>query len=373
MSRATLYEIVARHRAEEFDPARLTDFTLSPGRDVAAEIVVRDPAWSLYGINLDDDQAIFVRLSPDTDLPNAAFVHMMQFATAQQVLTLPLSALPALSLDLPRPEKIIFVFSIGRCGTTLASHMLAEVPTVYSLSEPDPFMTLALARFTLPEGEQLAMIAATTRFCYRPPAGRPATTLAIKFQSQALYQAKLFHQAFPEAKYLFLYRDATSWANSFSHFIQMVGFPAPMSAESLAFGWMKLSASAPLEILGQSIDLTATSFSHAGLLTAAWIYYIQHYQQLLANGLPFFALRYNELNRDREASTARLLAHCGLPAVDLAAALTAFDRDSQEGTSISRDHRMVDLTPAERALVAEIIASRPDSLAPDMILPDAGA
>ncbi len=370
MPHALLFDIVARHRASDFvDRVSLADFSLGPAQDVDAAIVVNDPDWSLYGVDLESDHAIFVRLAPGTDLSKATFVHILQHSAARQVLTVPLDALPELSIALPAPEKIIFIFSMGRCGTTLASQILARVPGVYSLSEPDPFMTLALARDTLPIARQQALLAAITRFSYRPPLGHGFKILALKFQSQVLFQAELFHRAFPQAINIFMYRDADSWSNSMSRFMQMVGEPLAMDPKTAAFSWKMGGAATPWEHLALTTDIDAKSFAHVQVIAPAWALHIEEYQRLAALGLPIMALRYNELNANRVGSVARLLSHCGLPASTLALAVEAFDYDSQDGTQISRDHKVSQFTPQDYARLHDILACFPGNLSPDLILP----
>lgn len=43
------------------------------------------------------------------------------------------------------PANLILLFLIGRCGTTLANHILNTAPDTSALSEPRALVTLALA------------------------------------------------------------------------------------------------------------------------------------------------------------------------------------------------------------------------------------
>jgi hypothetical protein len=368
-SDARIYDINSRHRTSDFkDRISLQDFDLGPPRDVNASLVASDPRWSLAGLDLDADTAIFLRLAAGTDLSTAPFVHILQHSSAEAVLTLPLEALLDLSRAVPAPDKLIFIFSMGRCGTTLVSNILAQVPGVYSLSEPDPFMSLALARFSLPLARQQALVEALTRFSYRPPEDHRYTTLALKFQSQVLFQAELFHNAFPDADNIFMYRDAASWGNSMSHFVQMLGLPMVLPPEMAKFSWMMGAAASPWQHLALTTDINAPSFTHVEVNTPVWALHIEEYQRLAALGLPVMALRYNELNSDRTGSIARLLAHCGLPASALPEALSAFDHDSQKGTAIARDHKVQSFTAEDHARLRDILAQLPSNLSPDVIL-----
>ena len=365
---ATLYQIAARHRPREFAPTLLSDFTTDGGTSVDPGIIATDPQWSLYAFDLDQDRAIFVRLPHGTDLSTAPFIMTMQFQTAEQVLTLPLDALLPLSETLPQPANLVLLFSIGRSGTTLANHILNMVPGTFGLSEPRAFIPLVFARDTMAPDRAQAMITAATRFLFRPPQGTAPHTFAIKFHSQILCQAELFHRAFPQARFVFMYRDAHGWANSTSQFLQNLGEPLLIDHARLLGAWNMSTANAPLETLARYVDVGAPLSPHAPLLAAIWAESIAEYQHSLALGVPFLALRYNELNTDRLAATRALLGHCGLSTDHAEAALAAFDRDSQEGTAIGRGGNVIRLASADYALIDATLARHDPPLSSDIRL-----
>ena len=142
-------------------PAALSDFSTDSG--VAADpVLLPEPQWSLYSLDLTGNLAIFGRLPPGTDLSVAAFIPQVRFDTAESILTVPLDALPTLSDRLPRPARPIFLFSIARCGPTLANHILSTVPDTFARSEPGAFVTLAMARQDMqPDRAPLTELAAT--------------------------------------------------------------------------------------------------------------------------------------------------------------------------------------------------------------------
>ena len=67
------------------------------------------------------------------------------------------------------------------------------------------------------------------------------------------------------------------------------------------------------------------------LLAPAWAFYMEEYLRQRAAGVPFLAIRYDELDADREATPPRLLRHCGLPAEAVPAVMRAFGRDFAGG------------------------------------------
>jgi hypothetical protein len=130
------------------------------------------------------------------------------------------------------------------------------------------------------------------------------------------------------------------------------------------------SADRPLNELGRYVDLGEVPIAAEKLLAPGWTIHLDEYTRLLAAGVPFLALRYNELNRDREAELTRLFQHCGLPSDGVMRALTAFDEDSQKGTSIARkgDKRKFDAAGIET--YRKILARNPSFADPNLILPD---
>ena len=101
--------------------------------------------------------------------------------------------------------------------------MLNGVDGVWSLSEPDPFFDLVMRRHLLDPAEVPGLVRACVRLSFRPPPARRVHTMAIKFRSQSLFQAEHFHATFPDAAFVFLYRDGVGWARSFWYFLQNSG------------------------------------------------------------------------------------------------------------------------------------------------------
>ena len=373
MDDAMLHDIAGRHRAGDFFPTELADFTLGPGQAVSPMLVLTQPGWSIYALDLDLRQAVFTHLPPQIDLADVPFAMLEQFAKADQILLVPFAALDALADATPQPKELIFLFGIARCGSTLVSRILNEVPEVWSLSEPSLYFNLAMHRHILSRDDQRNLIRACTRILFRPPAGAApgaARSFAIKLQSQPLFQADIYHQAFPQAKFVFLYRDGASWAKSMSHFLQNIGVPMRLNTEARLLSWHYGACVTSTDGLERYYDVSAPDIAHAEHLAPVWALAMEEYLRQLANGVPFLALRYNEFDSDPATTTARLLDHCGLGAEHLAKALRALDRDSQAGTSIGRDKSIITFTAADYAMFKTTLARHPRTLSPDLLLPD---
>ena len=110
--------------------ANLDDFTLGPAAATEALRVIDDRNWSLYGLDRARDIAVFVDVPTGTDLADSPFAYATQFRLARRVLTMSLAAFEGVA-ELAAPVgPVIFIFSIGRCGSTLMSHALNAVPGV---------------------------------------------------------------------------------------------------------------------------------------------------------------------------------------------------------------------------------------------------
>lgn len=356
--------------------ANLDDFELGPATTAPARIVLDQPGWTLYGLDHARDLAVFTDLPPGTDLADSPFAYATQHRLARRVLTMPLAELEAIADLAPPLPRVILIFSIGRCGSTLLSHALNTIPGVWCLSEPDAFSTLILQHYNSPQrsgfprDQIIRLIRACTRLQFRPPKGQQATVFAMKFRSHALYQADLYHQALPDASCLFLYRDALGWANSVYSILRQFGMPDSLTGEARALPWSIFTAAADPAPLARAMDLSAAEVPTELPLGPAWSHNMAEYARHLGAGVPFLALRYNEFNRDREASIAHMLRHCGLPEAHAAAALLAFERDSQSGSHLSRELTTERLSPDRLDRLAQLMSRHPDCAAPDLILPD---
>src|SRR5579872_320754 len=125
-----LHTIRARSEPKPADPDRLRYFELDKAKIVTAEIAVREPGWSLYGLDLEKRQAGFVYLPPHAETAAAAFSEQVQQTQAQRLLLVPFASLDRLAELARRPERIIHIFSMCRCGTTLVNWILNRVDGV---------------------------------------------------------------------------------------------------------------------------------------------------------------------------------------------------------------------------------------------------
>ena len=174
----------------------------------------------------------------------------------------------------------------------------------------------------------------------------------------------------PEASFVFLYREALSWANSFYRMMRRYQLPAVLTGEERAWVWNIMTGAEDLSRVRPYLDLEADEVPLEDALAPGWAYNMEEYTRHLHSGVPFLALRYDDLNSARDASLKRLFDHCGLPMDTVGPALAAFERDSQANTILSRDGTSEALSQDQLSKLARILARYPDYGDPDMRLAD---
>jgi hypothetical protein len=151
---------------------------------------------------------------------------------------------------------------------------------------------------------------------------------------------------------------------------QKYGYEAVLTGPKRLEIWNCITAADGLAHLQPYVDLGDASLELEDGLIHGWARNMEEYQHLLAAGVPFLALRYNELNSDRTGSVERLFRHCHLPVQQAGAALAAFDRDSQAGDIVSADVEAEAMTEGQVERARNLLARRPRYNDPDLLLPD---
>jgi hypothetical protein len=346
----------------EYFPAVPQNFVVRPGESVPASLVLESPDVSLYCLDDENRQALFLETTPGVDLTAAPFFYLAQYNNAQRLIALPYETLHRLADDLPdTAPDLILIYSVGRCGSTLISQALNAVAGVRSYSEPDVYTQIGMLRYRDRGGreEEFArLIGSCTRIL-----GQGASTLALKFRAGGIHLADVFQQLYPDARNIFLYRNAERWLESVNAGFS-TNLPGP-GAEPLFTKF--LLASAPLLKPFIRRHRRQPTVIEAYLLN--WLSVMDKYVTLREQGVPFLAASYEEITAEPEATLIKLLTYCGLPVDAVEAAYDTFSTDSQEGTELSRRSRETNpappLSPDDYAQARAVLAEHPTVQTPD--------
>ncbi len=353
---------------ERFGPASLMHFTVEAGEQINAKIVLEHKHISLYCIDHAAQRLIFTDLPPDIDLTNVPFVYNAQMENATRFIAVSYDELTELTSSLTLPENILLVYSTGRAGSTLMSQILNEIDNVVSFSEPDVFLNLVPIIYHADNRHDYNYL---VEHCFKLFMHQYADkTVAIKFRGECIDIADVIRQVLPSAKNLYLYRHTIEWASSWWRVFSGFGGTGTRSFEQAsAYG---INFTGRISTLKHVIGDNTDDVSFVSFITSLYLFYLEGYFRAHEQGVPFMAMRYQDLNNHREIMLTKLFDYVGLPQTQLASALNGFERDSQAGTALERKNDKGNterLNDESVKIITDILSNHPLKLTPEIILP----
>jgi Sulfotransferase family len=202
-------KIVARQKRAAVAVASPHDFTL----EYAGELSAGRDEWPApaYCLNHAEKQVLFAICHDNDRVFEAPFLWHAQYQQASQIATIPFERLNEFVCTVP--ERPIFVFSIGRCGSTLLSALL-RASGAHTISEPD--LLTQLARTGPEQGRERSkeVRRLLIRSCVASLTMRRTMPIAIKLRSQCNEIAREIAQVFPDGTYVVMMRDRHTWLSS---------------------------------------------------------------------------------------------------------------------------------------------------------------
>jgi hypothetical protein len=367
---ARISDIVGRQRAHPATVAAVSDFSARELGHVDPRRALSSPSWSLYCLDHSRREAVFVNTA-DADLCNAAFYYQAQYQAARELMTLSYETLHELAAEAAvAQERLILVYSTGRCGSTLVSRAFAQAVGVGSLSEPDVFTQLV----TMFAGNEITQdeLRRLARSCLEIQAHSVLAAMhlhrcAIKFRGVVVALWPLLFEEFPAAKVVFLYRNAQTWATSCARAYRMRD-PAihrfTLQARDLMDRLWVLS--------GWDAQARAGELDIEDLLARQWIYFVRHCLAMQDRAARMFVASYEELLRAPEASLQALFAHCELEMQATFALESFLEQDSQGGTLYDRKDlraRLAGAAVANREAFQRSMSTHSAELRADFVIP----
>jgi hypothetical protein len=277
---------------------------------------------------------VFVETPADIDLSQASFYFDPQFEKAKRVLTIPLETMRKLAKSVTIDDsRLILLYSTGRCGSTLASQIFAQIPGVINISEPHALSQLVVARNSRAyrEDDLVALLKATVCLLCKTAA---ETAWVIKGQSFVIELGDWLHELYPQTKNLFLYRHAETWLRSglraYSHVV------AGTEEERIARENQRREVLGPLVPAIAQYD-AQRPLSHAEMLALMWLSAMERYVQYCNMGIEMLAIRYASWRSAPRETAEAMLDYCQCRPADMTAIYETLNRDSQAGTGLSRE------------------------------------
>jgi hypothetical protein len=182
----------------------------------------------------------------------------------------------------------------------------------------------------------------------------------------------LFQSTFPQAKNLFLYRDAVGFVASFYRLFKLVGVPEHMPIDQwrTLFGELVNEDFTHMSIYLKEGTAEISLVQHLALW---WVAILEWYLAQHDRGIPVLAVRYADLNTAREQVLSAVFTHCGLPTAAVKGTLDVFARDAQAGTLLARvnpaEGNQLRLSEAQRREITTILQRHPVVKDSDFIVP----
>jgi hypothetical protein len=310
-----------------------SDFTLEGGEIFDAQKILNESTVSLYCLDPKSDEAIFVIIPSDIHLNEVPFYIAAQYEHAVQVIKVSYNTLYHLADQVELDDqRLILIYSTGRSGTTVTSLAFNQVEDVTSFSEPDVFTQLVQLRDYSRSSDALIskLTAACTRLTCKQSALNEKPIWALKFKSFVIDLADLIYQNFPEAKCLFLYRNAEPWFDSY-----MRTFGGYLSPEAMEESWLWCKSTIRMV---DSYPIYNHGEITAGLMMGLmWLNNMERCYEMIKAGHPILPVRYEDLKANPLSVMEKLFDYCGVNTGNKAALANVFATDSQAGTGIARD------------------------------------
>jgi hypothetical protein len=194
---------------------------------------------------------------------------------------------------------------------------------------------------------------------------------AIKFRSFSTVMIDLLHRVAPQSKHIFLYRNAEDRARSIARAFKTV------EAENEAMDAANLRVRSKfVPLLSQYADrATSGTLSKVEFSMLAWLSGMQKYVELHEAGIPMCAVRYEDMIAEPKQIVQTLFEYCDLPTTPerIALGVKAFERDSQQGSSLARKNLTQDeqnqLTEEHLQEIHQLLAEHATIHTADFIVP----
>ncbi|MBF0622943.1 MAG: sulfotransferase [Magnetococcales bacterium] len=326
-------------RKEETAPSESHQFVF----EIMEQTVINRP-WqeqdlSVYCLDFQSEIALLTRGAKWQTLQEATFHYLPQYHQTKQLIATPFSQLNEWAKAAPKSSgKVIFLFSMGRCGSTLVNQIFRAIPDFVALSEPDAHTNIAMVRQrygSLLDSQLKPLIQSCLTLDQAAVNQYASQGFLVKFRSHVTPLISLYHRSRPDAHILYMYRDARPWRCSVTR------------------NWYH---------------------NNPENMAQAWASNMAQAQQAQQSGVPLIPIRYESLLEHPHETLQKLFAMIGVPSLPMEKLSAILNRDSQSASPLAKDrHDQCDdqlwSTEKEHAFL-ETIARHPIVNTPSFRLPN---
>lgn len=290
-------------------------------------------------------------------------------------------------------SKPLFLFSTGRCGSTLLCNLMGDNANIVSVSEPDYFTQLPFLRYehgVQIDGELVQLTRGLTLLlqAYISTYSNDATTV-FKLRSMCTEAAELIADAIPEADHIFLYRNANDTINSFLSVLSV--HPLLFLARGLNSKFFPLLNHIPIGLISYlpglriKVEILAPLIKESvyrklgigtgtSIFALAWLSSLDTVLALQRAEQAFFkcVVRYDELRTNTFDIMAGVMVSLGLGEVDEPAQKRmrqTLEKDSQAGSDMSSKGEKV-LSDKDLGIIESVLKKHLEIRSANYLLPN---
>lgn len=289
--------------------------------------------------------------------------------------------------------KPIFLFSTGRCGSTLLCNLMADNADIVSVSEPDFFTQLPYLRdqYGAEIDHELTQLSRALTLLLQAHIKTHSNggITVFKLRSMCLEAAEMIAESVPEADHIFLYRNANDTINSFLSVLSV--HPLLFLARLLNSRFLPLLNYIPIglisyipglknnvEILAPLIKQPAYKGVGIGtgtsIFTLAWLSSLDKVLALQNADQGFFkcVVRYDELQSDAFKVMAGVMASLDLGGIDEPAKERmgkTLAKNSQAGSEMSSKGEKV-LSEKDLGIIEQVLGKHSQINSANFLLPN---
>jgi hypothetical protein len=306
---------------------------------------------------VDPKEAVFIEVDEGVQpwrSQQGSFYKIAQHRCARRIITMPLQTFVEIAKVLPDPgEKLKFVHFISRSGSTLLMQMFEATGKCVTFAEPDELsQTFAMFPRNLSDARRLEISQAVGRFMCKTDSNDSGRYLHFiakipgKFHlwERSNGNFKLFCEAFPSSKHLFLYRDLHptlySCCSTLSKLplLSALHFFVPDAARIRLTEKTHIDQFPfPSEQSRAAAKKVAKRYKEPLLLTSTIFRCVQLFFLVKQFKVP--AINYEDIVRNPSFNLAVIFDHFGVTKDLIPQGLTALKKDSQAHTPVSRSQR----------------------------------
>ena len=361
------------------------DFELEPDGFVDLESFLQKRNLSIYSLDFVKKLVAFVETSNSVELIEAPLYYQAQCELAKKVYLMPLDVFLSFKTNTINDKKIVLIYSVGRCGSTLLSKIFKNISEICSISEPDVYNQIRLLKRqkAIDELEARKLIDSSTIFLWRSIDLDSAKMLVIKFKSEVINIHREISYALPNSKTIFIYRNATDVIQSYD---RIFGYTYTSKRWLFRFPFLKWLYRTRKRLYyrrnkfffdqyntfiknGTPYDII-NDLGHCGIYLLEWLLKINSYLELRKYKLDTIAIRYEDLTTNPIEVIRRLLIYCDIADDSINNAYTALTSDAHAGTNLAINSKpKYRLDKKDFLGIRDAIKRYTEFEGPDVILP----